>query len=80
MNTILDEWREYESKVIQPDAPPIQRRECCLAFYAGTLALMSLQINNIKASDSACDALAESWRDECSEIARKYARGEKIPC
>lgn len=38
---IAAEWEVFESTVIHPDAPPMQRREMCRAFYAGVSAIIS---------------------------------------
>lgn len=35
-------WREYRTRVIPLEAPPIQATECRRAFYAGAQALLGI--------------------------------------
>ena len=43
---IEDVWKDFKAKAINPKAPPDQVSEMKYAFYAGSLAVMHLCIND----------------------------------
>ncbi|CAB3758473.1 hypothetical protein [Paraburkholderia humisilvae] len=42
MKTIADRWTDFEARVVAPDAPPLQRDEMRLAFYAGFKSMLDV--------------------------------------
>lgn len=48
---ILEQWRDYERKLLDPiKASPIQRKECRRAFYAGAASLMHIVLAGVSPS------------------------------
>ena len=67
MNTIKDEYENFENMVIAKDAPEIRKSEMKLVFYAGvysTLILLRNTIGDDSISEDASVALLTSWLDE----------------
>ncbi len=44
VKTIAAIWESYRQQVLPPDAPPVQVRECRLAFYGGFHAMMQINL------------------------------------
>ena len=78
MNTIRDEWKVFEGEVVRIDLPPQQRRDCCVAFYAGALAVMRAQMRNNDLSNAAVVALFNSWDEECVQLLIAAGQGKPI--
>lgn len=77
MKTIKEEWENFEAQVISPEAPPIQREEMEKAFYAGSFALMSMQMRMADAdvTDEEGANQMESWNNECIAFKDKVVSG-----
>lgn len=73
MKTVALCWAEYEALVLPKDAPPVQRSECRLAFYAGVESAFSiLETMDETMSDDAMGAFVNGCREECRQLARDY--------
>lgn len=78
MNTIAEQWQFFETTVISPDAPPLQRQEMCRAFYSGAEALLRIQhkIGDPGTSIAAGVAIIEGIQDELRSFAAMVANGK----
>lgn len=47
-----EEWNSYSRQVLPKDAPPIQRKECRMAFMAGCAATIGLLNTGADLSDA----------------------------
>ena len=72
MNTIADEWREFERLVVPATAGAGQRRDMRIAFYAGANAILALGQLISELSDDAAMAVLQSLHDESAAF--MYAR------
>lgn len=75
MRTIADQFEDYRKNVMSKDAPPIQVKECKLAFYAGGAAFFHL-LNSIP-QDSSVDTgakMLEWWRVECDNFLKNEVK------
>ena len=78
MNTIQVQWNSFEKMVVPQDAPPIQRQEMKLAFYAGAEAMMRINFAVVHDSISveAGFHILNSCHIECLEFADQVAEGK----
>lgn len=44
MSEFLNEWQDFNNKVIAPEAGDTQRKEMKMAFFAGAATLFALQM------------------------------------
>ena len=49
-------WASYRERVLPVDAPPVQVRECQLAFYAGAVSLHEALLGGVSPGDGVTDA------------------------
>jgi GTPase SAR1 family protein len=77
MNTIHDQWVDFQSTALPKDAPPVQLREMRRSFYAGCFAFMMLLDNMSKEniSEEASLAMMEGWDDEIKQFADRLKAG-----
>lgn len=73
MNTILNQWDSYKSDVLPKNAPPIQIKECRMAFYAGAKSLLDclLDVALTDLSDEASAIFLEGYELELDEFAKQ---------
>jgi len=64
---IAEAWNQFSRMVIAKDAPPIQRREMRMAFYAGATALFTMIMNILEpgaeATEKDLQTMSEIWRE-----------------
>jgi hypothetical protein len=71
VNTIKDEWESYKTEVLPIDAPPIQIKECRMAFYAGVHSALMFNVRIVATLDEeAATRLLQSWHDESLAFAK----------
>jgi hypothetical protein len=76
VNTIRDAWLDFESKVIDADASPLQRIEMRRAFYAGATSVVLMHVGPIAdASEAAGVAMIQGLIDECFAFAGRVKEG-----
>ncbi len=77
MNTIVEQWADYEAKVVPRDAPSVQRKEMRRAFYAGAhAALMMLhKLAGEPISEDAGAAVLEGLHLEARAFALAVEQG-----
>ncbi|SKC78406.1 hypothetical protein SAMN05445504_2388 [Burkholderia sp. CF099] len=78
--SIAAQWEMFESRVIDPKAPAIQRQEMQMAFYAGIHCMQCMQlaiasINDDAAAIRAMDALVK----EMSSYANLFSVPTTMP-
>lgn len=80
LNTVAGQWATFET-VLPLNAPPMQRKEMRLAFYAGVEAVLRIlvQIGRDDVSQEAGEALLQSLHDECQAFARAYGQTSGLP-
>lgn len=78
MNTIAEQWENFEKMVMPVGASSIQRREMRLAFYAGcqTMLKFNYLIGGESVSEDAGIAMLENWNDECHRFFKQIDNGE----
>jgi len=78
MNTIQDEWTQFESNVIEatPGIWQPQIKEMKKSFYAGATGLLALIINIGDVSEEAHSAMLDGWYDECFQFAEDVKAGK----
>ena len=78
MNTIQVQWNSFEKMVVPQDAPPIQRQEMKLAFYAGAEAMMRINfaVGHDSISEEAGFHILNGCQIECREFADQVAEGK----
>ena len=78
MNTIQEQWNSFKLLVVPKDAPPIQRQEMRMAFYAGAEAMMRIQwaVGDEAISEDAGVAILEGCQDELRRFAEQVQNGE----
>jgi len=54
--TMAAAWQMYLKQVLPADAPPMQRTECRLAFYAGAFALFNGIMGSLDPSPGVTEA------------------------
>jgi hypothetical protein len=69
-------WNGFESQVLDPAAPAVQRSEMRRAFYGGAWAVLTTCFN--LASDRTEDGVVrlEAMRRECIEFKNRIAAGQ----
>lgn len=66
MKYIGPEFETYREQVIPADAPPVQVRECQLAFHAGAHALFQLLMRRLDPDQEPTDSDLQMMHDiEC---------------
>lgn len=68
MNTVQDEWIQFEKMVIALDAPDIQVKEMKLAFFGGATALLALSMRIATYDEDAAVEILEGLHDECERF------------
>ena len=78
MNTIQEQWEQFESLVINPNAPDVQRSEMKRAFYAGAQALLNVEwaIADTSLSDDAVVEMLEGCYQEIQMFADQVKQGK----
>lgn len=80
MNTIQSEWEDYLQSVYPRGVTPEQKRELERAFYAGAVALMTIEAalgNNSSLSEEGFFSIIEGLETELKDFAEALQRGEK---
>ena len=72
MNTLQDHWQFYATKVLPPNAPAIQVKECQLAFYAGALAYQHIAL--IAADDNMSEDAGAMMMEGLATEIREFAK------
>ena len=72
--SIADAWESYNRDVLHREAPPVQRSECRLAFWAGAAQMFGL-MNKAAAMDMSdgCYAI-DALHEELEEFLRERER------
>lgn len=71
---IATKFNSYRTLVMNPAAPPVQVRECELAFYAGCEAMFDLLMTNAPDDETAAMKYMESLKNELLTRAQRYAQ------
>ena len=75
MKTIKDAWESYRS-ILPRHASDVQIQECRRAFFAGTWALLQLQIHYMAAQeDTKAFDIITAWSEECKQFAKDVGEG-----
>lgn len=71
MNTIQHYWESFEASVVPKTAGPVQRQEMRRAFYAGAIAMQSIQftVGDEDISEDAAIGILEGCRLELEAFA-----------
>jgi hypothetical protein len=78
MITVKDEWATFESAVLSPSAPAVQRSEMRRAFYAGFYGALMAGLKMAEASGDDDDlgaSMMQSLHDECLQFSRDVGAG-----
>ena len=64
--TICELWKEYRTRVLLPNVPPIQVHECRQAFYAGIASIMRelLRIGETNITEDEGEQIIHKYMDE----------------
>ncbi len=79
MKLIEVAWLEYVEKVIPPDAPAIQFKECRKAFYAGAGTLFSSIMNVLGPGQEATESdllIMDGINEELQQFLKEAQRRE----
>ena len=64
MKTIEQRWLDFEARVVAPDAPPLQRSEMRLAFYAGFKSMLDVNFELAELDQLSAVFLLEKFHTE----------------
>lgn len=63
-----EEWNSYSRQVLPKDAPPIQRKECRMAFMAGCAAAIGILNTGADLPDAEQEVFMRELGQELMEI------------
>lgn len=63
-----EEWNSYSRQVLPKDAPPIQRKECRMAFMAGCAATIGLLNTGVDLADAEQEVFMKELGQELMEM------------
>lgn len=80
MNTIKEEWKEYEKMTMSKAAGEIQRKETKQAFYAGALTVLGTLNTIAESGESDEDSMLslENMMAECKDLIEELVDAGKV--
>lgn len=74
MKTVGQDWDEFRTTVVAPNAPRVQAREMQSAFYAGAAAVLSKLKELENLPEDAIVGYLNSLTDECRVFAINFVK------
>jgi hypothetical protein len=76
METINDQWKVFETRVLAPDAGALQRQEMKRAFFAGfSAALFTMTADISSLPDAEAEAALQSYLNQAKGFAETVGEG-----
>ena len=73
MKPIATQWQAYLDNVLPKNAPPMQIRECRMAFYAGAWAFYQIQMTHATLASDQPDEVGMAFMQELDAEMRAFA-------
>jgi hypothetical protein len=75
MKSIAERWTDFDTRVISPNAPPIQHEEMRIAFYAGCATMIDVEneVATIR-DDTLCVIILETIYQEVFRFGRTFGQ------